>query len=200
MTFSISKFATVLDVPTLQEVAWEDFVGLFLDPVATPCTLLSCAGPSCTHKRGPCWSPATFTSNGSPRGGVSAISLLVFDVERVTDTQLYDIRKHLGDYRYLIHATHSDRPQSHCVHIIMPLSRSVSREAWGAFWKAAQQLLVPVADPACADAGRIYFLPRIPRDAGYFTQVNEGKLLDVDVVLATALRAEPQPVVEGGVA
>jgi hypothetical protein len=110
--------------------------------------------------------------------------MLVFDVDQVTDDQLDEIRGRIGEQQYLVHSTHSDRPDSRCLRFVFPLSRSVPLDVWGPFWRAAQQRLVPVADPACADAGRVYFLPSRPNDASYFIQVNEGVPLDVDAMLA----------------
>jgi hypothetical protein len=125
---------------------------------------------------------------GAKRRGQSAeaITLLVFDVEQVTDEQIDELRGWVGNLQYLIHSTHSDRPNRRCLRIVFPLSRPVLPDAWGPFWRAMQRRLVPIADPACADMERVYFLPSCPSDASYFIQVNGGSLLDVDAELAAA--------------
>jgi hypothetical protein len=120
------------------------------------------------------------------RPNVEGISLLVLDVDRVVAEQLEEICGRFGGYRHLIHTTHTDQSSSRSVRIITPLSRPVLREEWSLFWRAAKQLFEPRVDPACADVRRIYFLPTCPQDAEYGVQVNEGAVLDVEVVLATA--------------
>ena len=191
MNVTISRFAsTRVDSSAREELSWRDFVGLFAEPIAASCTLGSCFRSSCTYKHVACWSPAVYAEGARRRDGAAAVSLLVFDVQHAADAQIYEIRGRIDSYRHLIHSTHSDRPGSRCVRIIIALSRPVPRAAWGAFWRVAQQTIAPIADPACADAGRIYFMPSMPRDAGYFIQVNGGAPLDVDatLVIAAAVR------------
>lgn len=166
-------------VPTQEELSWQDFVSIFsTDPVIASCSRASCARSTCPHKQIACWSPAV----------ASSISLLVFDVNFVTDAQLYEVRGRIGGYRHLIHATHSDRPDSRCVRIVIALSRPVPRETWPVFWRLAQTI-VPIAD-ACGDPDRIYFLPSVSQGVGYFILVNEGALLDVDATLAIAAASD----------
>lgn len=184
MNVAISRFSSVHDVhPAREDRSWSDFVTLLSEPIITPCTLASCARSACPHKRGACWSPAV-SADGTRRGEVAALSLLVFDVDRATDAQVYALRGRLDGHRYLIHATHADRPDDRFVRVVVTLSRPVPRVAWRAFWAVAQQTIGPIADSTCADAGRIYFLPSVPRDAGYLVQVNEGEPFDVDAALA----------------
>ena len=202
MIFSISKFSSTQDInPSREEMAWADFVTLFSEPVVALCTLANCQLSSCAHKRGPAWSPGMYVNDVGRKENVTAISLLVFDVEHATDAQIHEIRGRIDGYRHLIHATHSDRPNNRCLRIIITLSRPVPRELWGAFWTYMRQMIVPIANTTCSDTGRIYFLPRVQRDAGYFIQVNEGTPLDVDAALVIATAAHhARPVAEGGVA
>lgn len=182
---SISRFRAASGVlPSREDLSWADFVTLFAEPFHAACTPVSCQGVACPHKRGPCWSPAVFADMSRCRGDIAAISALVFDVDHATDDQLDEVRSRISGYRYLIHGTHSDLPNKRFVRIVVALSRPVAPEAWPVFWRAAQQRFVPIADPAGADAARIYFMPSCPRGAGYFVQVNEGGLLDVDALLA----------------
>lgn len=202
MNVAITKFASPRDVsPSREELTWSDFVAMFLNPILAPCTLANCALSACPHKRGPAWSPALYASAVGRWGDVTSISLLVFDVEHATDAQIYEVRGRIDGYRHLVHATHSDRPDNRCVRIIIALSRPVPRELWKAFWTVAQQTIVPIADVGCSDAGRMYFLPSVPGDAGYSTQVNDGEPLDVDaaLVIARAASLVAAPVVEGEV-
>lgn len=187
--FSISRFASVSDLGARHEtVSWQALTVLFTKPHEAPCTRQSCPGSSCPHKRGPCWSPATYTeaTSSSPR-----LSLLVFDVDRLPPNRIDEIRSRLADLQYLMHSTHLDRPDSRNLRIVIALSRPISADMWRPFFHRARTHLVPHADPACADASRRYFLPSCPRDSSYFIQVNEGLPLDVDSLLSDHSSAHP---------
>lgn len=187
MKILISRLTSILDLaPRLETMSWQDLTALLAAPCQSPCTRQTCPGSICPYKHRPCWSPATFTktSASSPRVA-NALSLLVFDCDRLTNDQIAKIRGRISELQYLVHSTHSDLPDSRCLRIVISLSRSIASNMWGPFFHAALQGLAPGADPGCADAGRVYFLPCCPRDAIYFTQVNEGLPLDVDALLAT---------------
>jgi hypothetical protein len=187
MILAISRFASLLDrIPLRETTSWLDFAALLSEPRRSPCTRETCGRGSCAHKWGACWSPALYAGATRRRQSVEAIALIVFDVEQVTDDQLDAIRSLIGGYRYLVHSTHSDRPDSRCLRFVLPLSRPVLPDAWDSFWRLARLSLVPIADPSSADLVCLYFLPSCPSDASYFIQVNEGSVLDVDAVLATA--------------
>lgn len=191
--FSISRFTSMTDLGFHHEtMSWQTLTTLFSKPHETSCTRQSCLGSDCPYKRGPCWSPATFTetTDSSPRTAV-ALSLLVFDVDRLTDDQIDEIRSRLASLQYLMHSTHLDRPGSRNLRIVIALSHPISADMWKHFFHRALTHLVPNADPACADAGRRYFLPSYPQDGSYFIQVNGGLPLDVDSLLADHSSVHP---------
>lgn len=184
MTFAISRFASFFDrVPLRQTTSWRDLVTELSTPQSSPCSHATCAQTSCLYKRGACWSPALYSGVERRRQSVEALTLLVFDLDRVTEDQFDTTRGLISGLQYLVHATHSDRPDSRCLRFVFPLTRTVFPEEWLTFWEGAQLKLMPGADPACADMTRVYFFPSCPRDVSYFIQANEGALLDVDAVL-----------------
>ena len=195
MKFSISRFTSVSDLrPRHETMSWQTLATLLSEPQEAPCARQSCLGSNCPYKRGACWSPATFTeaTPSSPRAAAT-LSLLVFGVDRLTDDEIDEIRSRLDGLQYLMHSTHSDLPDSRSLRIVIALSRSISADVWKSFFHNALRRLVPSADPACADAGRLYFLPSFPRDGSYFTQVNEGLPLDVDSLLVRRDPVNPDP-------
>lgn len=198
-------------IPKRTVVAWSQYVALFSRVRRTPCTLENCKHSECPHKNGKSWTPATYPA-GSPRQkkNVDEISLLVVDIDHVSEEQLVEVRKRLAKYQYLIHASHSDRPANpnapcncgsepgalhgtscpsrvdRCVRVAIPLKRPAKRDEWPRAWPAAMALLGMPADPACCDANRLYFLPSRPSDADYFCTTNDGEAFDIDEVLANA--------------
>ncbi len=184
-SFAITRFLSVYDTfPSGEVITWADLVAIFFEARRTLCSQKSCAG-DCSHKRGPCWSPVVYAAGCTQRrrDAVVAVSLLVFDIGEATDDQIDEIRDRLSAHRYLMHATHADRPDKRSVRIIVTLSRPVLREEWSLLWEVARQTYAPIADPACSDVSRIYFLPSRPHDADYTVQVNNGDALDVDALL-----------------
>jgi hypothetical protein len=180
---------------------WDDFVSWFSPVRVAPCTREDCVGSTCPHKPGVCWSPAVFSHKGTrSHRDVTSLSLLVFDIEDLTEDQLDALSERLRGYRYLMHATHSDRPDHRAVHVIVALSRAVPRDEWSRFWRAAADRLAPSADPACGDPSRIYFMPSRPTGAGYFiTTFVNGQPLNVDSILLHAPASRASRGLEGTV-
>ena len=201
-TFTISRFRSQSDWAALQATfSWRDFVAYLATPRLSPCSRETCSRTACLHKWGVSWSPAVYVGEDR-RQGAYAVSLLVFDVDQVTDDQWDVFRGRIGGLQYLVHSTHSDRPDSRCLRLVFPLSRPVLTAAWAFFWKRAQRELVPETDPdpVGVDMGRMYFLPSCPKDASYFIQVNAGSVLDVDAMMTAASSSQevilPKPCVE----
>lgn len=181
MTVEIFLSASLLVSPSAAlswTTSWQGFTEFLSEPRLSPCSRGTCTQALCPYKRGACWAPILYVD-----AELVAITMLVFDVDQVTDDQLDEIRDRIGGLRYLVHSTHSDRPDRRCLRLVFPLSRSVTRDEWTSFWRAAYLSLSPIADPACADAARRYLRPSCPYDASYFIQVNEGMVLDVDAVM-----------------
>jgi len=192
MMISLSRFLSPLDrAPWRWTTTWSDFAVDLSEPRISPCSRASCTRSSCPHKRGPCWAPVLYLGEERRPQRVEAITMFVFDLDQVTDDQFDELRLRLGDLRYLAHSTHSDQPNSRCLRIIFPLSRPVALDEWVPLWRQAHSSLVPIADSICRDAARIYFFPSCPRDAGFFIQVNEGRLLDVDALLPITSTLQP---------
>lgn len=179
--FTISTLTSIFDLrPRRETVSWQDLITLFSKPQRALCTRQTCSRGSCPHRRGACWSPTSFTGTPPGRGVAETTALLVFDIDHQPDDQIDEIRNRIGALQYLMHSTHSDRPDSRCLRIIFPLSRPIAPSTWKTFWPVARQGLVPIADAACADVKRFYFLPSSPSDASYFLQTNGGEPLNAD--------------------
>lgn len=198
MVIAISRFASFADrVPLRQPISWRDFLTELSTPRPSPCSHATCTQTSCLYKRGACWSAALYSGAERRRQGVESLTMLVFDLDRVTEDQFDASRGLISGLQYLVHSTHSDRPDSRCLRFVFPLSRPVLPEEWLIFWEKTRHL-VPGADPACADMTRVYLFPSCPSDVSYFIQANEGALLDVDAVLM-GVPQYPSPVPSDGV-
>lgn len=186
--FAISRLTSVQASPTQEIIAWDDFAKMLVAVERTPCTRDTCVGHRCAHKVGACWSPATFLDGRRSRDYVEDVHALVFQFNDATLAQIGETRARLHAFTHLIHATHADRDGKRCARVVVALSKPVAAEMWPAFWRAAQQLFAPDADPTCFDAGRLYFMPTRPKDADYLVEVNAGIPYDVERILNTLPR------------
>ena len=197
--------------PKRRKVPWAKFAGAFRKLRRTTCLVANCKHNECAQKNGTAWSPAIYPP-GAPRqkGFVEEVSLLVVDLDHLTDEQLAAAIAPLLPYQRILHASHSDRPAGctictcgsepdalhgqhcpmrvdRCVRAIVTISRPVTRDEWPRFWRAAMSQLKQPADPSCCDANRLYYLPSRPKDAEtYYFEVHDGIALDVDAILAIA--------------
>lgn len=178
--------------PQRADLAWLELVERLSKPRISKCTAITCGRNECVHKNGPSWSPATF-GNGLARKkeNVESLSLLVVDLDHLTDETLRTAEAMLRRYRRILHSSHSDNSTDRCVRAVVALSRPVTRAEWPVFWPAAMTELGQPADPSCCDANRLYYLPSRPFDADYYFASYEGEPLDVDAILDRAPRTAP---------
>ena len=197
VSFVKSKFD---NKPTRSLVTWDELCDRLTTARRTLCTANDCGtgmhadldkdGKSlgCRYKNGTAWIPATF-SKGREKATAEFVSFLVVDGDHLPelDTTLAKLER----YRYVGHATHSDRPGNRCVRIAIALSRPVAAKDWPRFWPAAMTSLGMPADPSCCDASRLYYEPARSSDADFWTAVHDGEPLDVDALLASAPAVTP---------
>lgn len=198
--------------PRRSKVAWAKFAEAFRKVRKTTCLVANCKrGSECVYKNGTAWSPAVYPPS-TPRQKifVEEVSLLVVDLDHLTDEQLSAAIAPLAAYQRILHASHSDRPAGctictcgsepgalhgqncpsrvdRCVRAIIALSRPVTRDEWPRFWPTAMAHLKQPADPTCCDANRLYYLPSRPKDSDtYYFEAHGGSALDVEAILAIA--------------
>lgn len=203
-TFAISFIQSKFDNrPQIAAVTWKQLCGEIAKPRRTACTVSTCATGEhaerdqdgsvlgCRHKNGRAWIPATF-STGRKKATVKAVSVLVVDADHLPDAAALEaVLAKLERYRYVAHATHSDRAGDRCARIALPLTRPVPGGDWPRFWPAAMALLGMPADPSCCDAGRLYYLPARPSDADYWFVAHDGEPLDVLEIVKNAPAQAP---------
>jgi len=197
--------------PRRAKVSWSKFVEAFRKVRKTACVVANCKHHLCVHKNGGAWSPAVYPP-GMPRQKqfVEEISLLVVDLDHLSDEQLAAALVPLVTYQRILHASHSDRPTGsnvctcgsepgalhgqscpsrvdRCVRAIVALNRPVTRDEWPRFWPTAMAYLKQPADPSTCDANRLYYLPSRPKDADtYYFEAHDGLALDVEAILELA--------------
>jgi hypothetical protein len=183
--------------PRRTRASWAEFSDMLRETHRTTCSIANCERHACEHKEGQAWSPTVYPPNAPrQRNFAEEVSLLVVDLDHLTNEQLAAALVPLAPYQRIIHASHSDRPRpmhaDRCVRAIVAINRPVTRSEWPRFWPAAMVRLKQPADPACCDIQRIYYLPSQPKDAKtYFFEVHDGVPLSADAVLATAAPEAP---------
>ncbi len=194
------------------KIAWSKLVESFDKKLRrTPCLVANCKHHLCVHKNGKAWSPAVYPP-GTPRQKhfVEEISLLVVDLDHLSEEQLAAAIAPLVPYQRILHASHSDRPPGvricncgsepgalhgehcpsrvdRCIRAIIALSRPVTRDEWPRFWPTAMAYLKQPADPSTCDANRLYYSPSRPSDSdNYYFESHDGIALDVELILSQA--------------
>jgi hypothetical protein len=174
--------------PVRRRMSWENLCKTLNYSWRVRCTVADCSRSGCPYKELSALSPAVYPP-GAPRqkSFVEEVSLLVVDLDHLSDEQLGAALAPLLPYQRILHASHSDRPGDRCVRAIVAISRPVTRDEWPRFWPAAMAYLRQPADPSTCDANRLYYLPSQPKDAeSYYFEVHDGTVLDVDAILAFA--------------
>lgn len=202
-TVKISYFTGAKDnQPQSVTVDWDDLAESFRTASTAQCRLLDCRRSICAHKHGVAWSPAAYPENKT-RGNanVDYVSCLVLDLDHLSPSELDSALLKLENYKLIVHASHSDRPDDRCLRVIIGLSRPVKAKEWPGFWESAVDLLGVRVDPSTSDCARIFFAPTRPADAcndaydgsGYVYESQDGKVLDVDFVLTLCEEEEDAP-------
>lgn len=215
--------------PLVEVYEWPAIVELLTQHEVTDCAALNGHAPGTPCPGGKACK-AKFTlafSPGVPREGksrkdehVEAVSLLVYDFDHLTRTELEGVCQRLEGLESLLYSTHSHEargPDDCCVRIVFPLARPLLPHEfrflrqtviarYGLEWyrprlDGGSPALVG-ADPNPKDLSRLYFLPTAPQEradrilAGH----EPGALLDLDELLkgcpAPSARREAPPAVD----
>lgn len=193
--------------PVAIELTEEEFIDSLTTVESVPCTLADClsvhpveGSDGCPHKKQSAWVPACWPEGAiREKATVEYVSVFVADVDHRKQQEYDGILERIAPYKHVLHSSHSDRPEDRCGRIILFVSRPITGKEFPRFWPAVVKFLNIPADEQTKDSSRLYFLPTRPSDAchdawdgsGFDFAVNEGKLLDVDAILALA-----PPVVE----
>jgi predicted P-loop ATPase len=179
------------------EMSWDELVETLSSPDSVECTRATCIGSECPHKTSSqMWGPIRFR-NGADRktlANVQGVSLLGVDVDHVpNDADLFQIYSRVFPWKHFVHATHSDRPNDRCIRIGLAVSREMTATETRRVREAVVQMLELPADKRARDPSRLYYAPTRPSDAcaadvadgtGYLFAAEDGKILDVDAILA----------------
>lgn len=181
--------------PTAVETSWDELCENLSAVKPTVCALAACARSGCPHKKTIAWSPACWTAGSTrEKNTVVSVCALVVDLDHVPPQELEHHLDRIDPYKYIVHASHSDRPHDRCMRVVLALSRPVPGADFARFWPAAIDTLGVPADPQTKDASRLYYLPSRPSDAcgafgdgsGFVFDHHDGQPLDVDIILARA--------------
>ena len=146
---------------------------------------------------GALWSPVTYC-DGARRSlaGVDRVHAFVADLD---GHDLDAVRPHLDGLAFVAYTTHSHRPGEPAWHLVVPLAEPVDAERWPAVWYALDRRLGGLADHACRDCSRAYFMPQHAPGAAFEVVVGEGDAMQVPEVRAAppvrrvaGKRAEPR--------
>jgi len=178
-----------------EELSFADLAKTLTDTVYTPCGE-HCVGKECPEKTRGAWAPHSLTE-GTPRAkeNVLTISALVADVDKLDLSAAEALAAQLEalPHAWFSYSTHSCDPAkgAYAFRLVFELSRPVLAREWPTFWAQAMKELAVPHDTSCKDASRLYFVNRVPKGRESFTNIHEGRPLDVQGILDRA-RAAPR--------
>lgn len=130
---------------------------------------------------------------GMIRGGrrlarnVESRSLITLDADHVSSLEdfLFDVDIALLGNAYVIYSTHSHRPTKPKLRLIVPVSRRMAPDEYGAVSrKIAEKIGITYFDKTTFQVNRLMYFPSCSKDAEPFFHEVVGEPLDVDAVLA----------------
>lgn len=111
-------------------------------------------------------------------------SMITLDMDDVTPDFLLDEDK-LPKYKWLIYSTHKHKKEAPRLRFIIPLSRDVSPEEYGAISRMlAQDIGMNMMDKSTFEVNRMMYFPSTSINGDYFFKVNEGNIVNPDDVLS----------------
>ena len=150
-----------------------------------------------TGKDGRLWSPVSYGPTKARKAeNVAEVSCLVLDFDDGARPEELTPQWEEKGLEFVIHTTHSHKPDEPKWRAIFPLAKPVPASEWEATYKKlTAHLAGGRADRACKDVSRIYYLPSCKPGAEAFAEHNKGRPLDPDAVPEPAEKAERQSVV-----
>ncbi len=139
------------------------------------------------------WMPALFTDGVRKGPNQLCRTMVVFDLDYVTVEQLEAIREGetpISKYAWFMHTTRSHCPEKPRVRMIIPCDRAMSLEEANALTRyLACELAedpeegIEIPDTVSMKSNQVMYLPSISKDQDYWTDENEGEVVDVDAFL-----------------
>jgi len=198
---SVGKGTSLGQVVTKQK-SWKTFTAMFDDKkvlVDTACTIAQYKALDVEQQgkkklAAGNWMPALFADGKRKGPNQLCRTMIAFDLDYVTIEQLDHIRMGLApinEFAWFMHTTRSHCPEKPRVRMILPISREVSLEEANALTRISATLLaddpeegIEIPDIVSMKANQVMYLPSRSRDQEYWTDSNEGQLLDVDEFLS----------------
>lgn len=117
---------------------------------------------------------------------VTGRDLLVLDMDYACQDCVLDVTEALMPSQWMLFPTHSSRPESPRMRLVVPLARTVTPDEYEPLARAvAAEIGIDQFDDTSYQASRLMYWPSVPRDAEYDPVINEGEPLDPDKILAT---------------
>lgn len=110
-------------------------------------------------------------------------SMITLDMDEVTNDFLANKDK-LPKYKWLIYSTHKHKPEAPRLRFIIPLSRDISPEEYGAVSRMiAKDLGMDMMDKSTFEVNRMMYWPSTSINGVYVFEVNDGEILNPDEIL-----------------
>lgn len=118
------------------------------------------------------------------KANVYCRSMVTLDMD-YGKADVWDDMTLLFPYRMLMYSTHSHTPEKPRFRIIIPLSRDISPEEYGAVSRmVAKEFDIELFDITTYDVERLMYWPSVCKDGQYVLEIQDGDLLNPDDILS----------------
>ncbi|MFI3253656.1 MAG: virulence-associated E family protein [Eubacteriales bacterium] len=118
------------------------------------------------------------------KGNILCRSLLALDMDYATSGIWEEITL-FQDFQCCIYSTHKHTPDNPRLRLLIPLSREISEEEYGAVGRmVAQDIGIDLFDDTTYEAARLMYWPSTSSDGEFLFEEIDGYLLDPDKILA----------------
>ena len=114
-------------------------------------------------------------------------SLVTLDMDNIpTGTEIWPIVSRIFDVAAVVYSTHSHTPTANRLRLVIPLSRPVSPDEYGAVSRRiASDIGIDYCDDTTYEPARLMYWASCSIDAEYVFEYNDGPFLDPDEILST---------------
>ena len=148
--------------------------------------LLQWLGPHRTQykdkKEVPLFSPAEWPPGAERlKKDVLRIHFGVLDFDKLSLERFEELKLRGAFYFYTTWSNaEAAKKNQWAARLVVPFSRPVSMLEWPKVWQKLNATFGSMADPACKDASRFYFLPSAPKQEECLVEIGEGEAFDVE--------------------
>lgn len=172
-----------------QSLTWEELLERFSSPTVTPETTEEYKAMS-REKKTAVKDVGGFVGGYCTQGrrrveNILCRDLLTYDFDEFDSDRLRELEEGLAGYAWALYSTHSHTPDKWRVRVIIPATRSIEPDEFGAVSrKVASRIGMKGLDKGSFDLNRLMFWPSVSSDGEFLYRHGQGEFIHPEAVKA----------------